>query len=131
MTPLILAVLTLWFIQSLIPASIQYMQSREHLAENLGIALRGRDNPPQMPLVGGRAQRAFRNLAEALVVFLPVALLIELRGEPEALALQAGWAFLALRVLYLPAYLSAVTGLRSTVWMGSVAALLVMASTLL
>ncbi len=126
MIPVILGALALWFVQSLIPASFQYMQSRADLGKNLGIALRGRDAPPEMPLLGARAQRAFRNLAEAMVVFLPLALLLEMRGDIEALALQAGWAFVALRVLYVPAYLSAVVGLRSVVWMLSVAALVAM-----
>lgn len=130
MTHVILAALALWFVQSLIPASFQYMQSRDDLGKNLLIALQGRDNPPTMPVLGARAQRALQNLAEAMVVFIPVALLLEIRGEPSALAVQAGWAFVALRLLYVPAYLSAVTGLRSVVWMMSVAALITMGWTL-
>jgi len=126
MIPVTLAALGLFFVQSLLPSSIRYLQSREQLGENLGIALRGRDDPPPMPVLGGRAQRALINLGEGLVVFLPLALLMEVHGLGDGVGGAAAWAYVGIRAVYVPAYLSAIPGLRSTVWVAGVGALGVM-----
>ena len=119
MTTWILAVLGLWVVQTMIPSTLRYTGDAEKRAENLQIALRGRDNPPPMPVMGGRAERALANLQEALPVFLTVGLLLEIHGDVPALATQGAAFFFVMRVLYVPAYLSAILGLRSMVWMSS------------
>lgn len=114
----ILAALAVFVLQTLLPASIQYLMGEGEIAANLGIALRGRDDPPPMPVVGGRAQRALANMQEALPVFLTLAVLaVVLDAEDPAGA--GAIVFVVARALYVPAYLSAVPGLRSAIWMGS------------
>ena len=49
-------------------------------------------------------------------MFLTVALLHEIRGTGEA-AVPWALGFFSARVVYVPAYLSGVPGLRSTAWM--------------
>ena len=65
--------------------------------------------------MGGRALRAQRNMAEAMPVFLALALLLEMKGAP-GLAVPGAITFLAGRALYVPAYLAGVYGLRTTAW---------------
>ena len=127
----LLAVLGLWFLQTLLATSIQYLGDPSKWSANLAIALRARDVPPPMPVMGARAQRAQANLQESMFPFLTLALLLEHRGDPGTLGLTAAWVFFGARVLYVPAYLSAIPGLRSTVWMVAVGALLAMVVALL
>ncbi len=115
----ILIVLGLWVMQTMLPTSFRYVLAPA-ADRNVSDALLARDAPPPMPTLGLRAERARANLQEALPVFLAVALLIQTRGEPSAMAVSGAMVFTAARVVYVPVYLSAkVPGLRSTVWLGS------------
>jgi uncharacterized MAPEG superfamily protein len=116
---LILAVLALFVLQTLLPASFRYLLAGPGTAQRLQIALGSRDTQPPMPPAGARAERALGNLHEALPVFLTLALLHVFQGNEHALAIQGAWAFLAARVLYVPAYLSGIFGLRSAIWIAS------------
>lgn len=121
MTTPILSVLALFVVQTLLAPSLRYLAGTDRGAgapDRLRTALGPRDAPPPETPLSGRAARALANLQEALPVFLAVALLHELRGSGVAAAPWA-FAFLAARVLYVPAYLSGVPGLRSAVWMSS------------
>ena len=120
-------VMGLYILQTLIPNSVRYF-SHEDLKEGLGIALGGRDEPPEMPVMGGRAERALNNMKEALPIFVTLALLTMLRGpEVEAAAGTGAMVFFIARALYVPAYLSGIPGLRSAIWMVSCAGLGMMA----
>lgn len=130
MTPFILAVLGLFVVQTIVPTALRYF-TQPALRPHLGDALRARDTPPPMPLVGSRADRALANLQEALPVFLGLALLVELKGVAAGLATQGALVFLIARVLYVPAYLTAIAGVRSTVWSVSWLGLGMMIATLL
>ena len=112
----ILAVLGLFVLQTLLPPSIRYLSAKEGLGARLGLALGPRDVQPPMPPLGARAQRALANLGEAMPVFLTLALLHLHFG----LVVGRGPAvFFVARVLYVPAYLTGVPGVRSAVWVGS------------
>jgi len=116
---LILAVLALFVLQTILPASFRYLLAGPGTARRLHIALGPRDTQPPMPPIGARAERALGNLQEALPVFLTLALLHVFQGSEHALAIQGARVFLAARVLYVPAYLSGIFGLRSAVWVAS------------
>lgn len=115
MTPWILAVLGLWLGQVFLAASFKTMLAPDPQAATAD-HLRGKDAAPEPSKVGGRAQRAKDNLQESLPIFLAVALLLEFQGDAGLLAQAGAATFLVARVLYVPAYLSAVFGLRSAVW---------------
>jgi len=115
----ILGVLALWVVQTLLPSTLRYTSDRSQLSQNIATALGARDDPPEMPVLGARAQRAVGNMLEALPVFISIALLLEIRGDPSSMAVGGAWFFLGARVLYVPAYLSAIPGLRSLMWMSS------------
>lgn len=115
MLSIILAVLALYVLQTFVPALIRYLFGEGELGHNLTDAVSGRDAPPPMPVLGARAGRALNNMQEALFVFLPLALLAVML-EASQMAVWGGLVFLVARVLYVPAYLSALPGLRTAVW---------------
>jgi uncharacterized MAPEG superfamily protein len=109
------AVLALFVAQTLLGPSLRYLGAGPGVADRLKVALGPRDAPPPDTALSGRASRALANLQEALPVFLTVALLHDVHGTGPIAAPWA-WAFLASRVLYVPAYLAGVPGVRSFVW---------------
>ncbi|MCU0881600.1 MAG: MAPEG family protein [Hyphomonadaceae bacterium] len=64
----------------------------------------------------GRAKRATANTMEALWMFVPAALVIELTGQGNALTAIACGIFLIARVIYIPAYLVDPPMVRSGAW---------------
>ena len=110
----ILAVLGLFIVQTLMPATIRYVLAGAGMAQRLRVALGSRDDQPPLSLLGGRAQRALDNMHEALPVFLTLAILHVIQQTAGPLAGQGAALFLLARVLYVPAYLSGIPGVRST-----------------
>lgn len=119
MINLILFVLGLFVIQTLLPASFRYLLAGPGTWPRLKIALGPRDTQPPLSTMGSRAERALANLHEALPVFLALALLYVNLDSQSGLATQGAWTFLIARLLYVPAYLAGVFGLRSTIWVVS------------
>ncbi len=131
MTRLIFAVLALFIVQTLLAPSIRYLLAGPGTGARLRIALGPRDEQPPLSPVGARAERALANMYEALLVFLTVALLHVVARTPGGLATTGASVFLAARVLYVPAYLVGVTGLRSLLWVCGHAGLAAMAIALI
>jgi uncharacterized MAPEG superfamily protein len=117
MVPWILSVLCLFVVQTLLPASIRYLGGLTEIGDRLKVALGPRDQQPPMPPLGGRAERALANLQEAMPVFLALALLQVMHPKQEDMAIQGAQIFFVARLLYVPAYLSGISGVRSLVWM--------------
>lgn len=114
MTWWVLLVLALYFVQTLLPSVTIALNASA--AERMDYALGPRDLVPGLSVLGGRLERAQHNMTEALFVFLPVALLIEIHGPASGLAVAGAAVFLAARVAYVIAYGWGVFGLRSVVW---------------
>jgi uncharacterized MAPEG superfamily protein len=124
----ILATLALFFIQTLLAPMVRWWgDGGRHLKAALG----PRDDPPPMPPTGARLDRALRNMIEAMLVFLPLALLVEMKGIGSGLAVQGAAVFFVARLAYIPAYVSGIPGLRSLIWMCGHAGLVMMAIALL
>jgi uncharacterized MAPEG superfamily protein len=124
MVLLILLVLALFVLQTLLPACCRYM-SGPQAGKKLLMALGPRDDPPPQTRVGGRAERALANMHEALPVFLALALVNLIVGTGD-LAVTGATVFLVARVLYIPAYLAGVTGVRTLTWAVSIVGLVMM-----
>lgn len=75
-----------------------------------------RDQPHEMAGLGGRLVRAHRNLLEILPQFIGAVFIVHAADSVSALAAWGAWIFFAARVLYIPAYLSAINGLRPICW---------------
>lgn len=128
MTLWILAVLALWVAQIFLPSGLRFLAAKDSQAY-FADHMRGKDDPPPDGPLVGRAQRAFNNLQESMPVFLGVALLLEIHGD--GVGVTGAMIFFVARVLYVPAYLSAVFGLRTVMWVGGWVGLAMMISALL
>jgi len=113
MTLWILAVLALFFVQTLLP-SIARVASGE--ADQIAFLRGNRDEEPPHTVYSGRMAHALRNMFEALPVFLPLALLAEMKGIESGWALWGAALFFAARLAYVPAYASGIVPLRSAAW---------------
>jgi uncharacterized MAPEG superfamily protein len=122
---LVLLVLALFVIQTLLPGRFREPAvpgAAGKLEENVG----NRDHVRPLTVVGQRAARALANMHEALPVFLALALMNMIAGTAAAMATTGALIFLVARVLYVPLYLSGVSWLRSLVWAGGWAGLIMM-----
>ena len=111
----ILLVIALFVIQTILPNRFREPAPEGTVKASLG----ARDNPPPYTIIGGRAARALANMQEALPVFLTLALLNLIVGTAGEIAVTGAWIFLLARLVYVPAYLSGIPGLRTLVWMVS------------
>ena len=77
-----------------------------------------RDTPPPTPLspLAGRLRRAMENHFEALILFGAAVMVVTLAGKTSPLTALCAWAYLAARVLYVPAYALGLTPGRSIIW---------------
>jgi uncharacterized MAPEG superfamily protein len=131
MTGWILGVLALFVAQTLIVPTTRYYMDPATRRRGFKMALGPRDKAPPLPLEGERAQRALKNMFEALPVFLTLALLIQIEGNATALAHAGAAIFLAARVAYVPLYMMGTFGLRTASWLAGWAGLLLMLAALL
>jgi uncharacterized MAPEG superfamily protein len=114
MTPWILAVLGLWLAQVFFAAGFRTVLADDAVGATMD-HMRAKDDAPELSKMGGRAVRAQTNLSESLPIFLALALLLEIKGAP-GLAVTGAITFLVGRVLYVPAYMVGVFGLRTAMW---------------
>ena len=119
LTTIILMVLALYVVQL-------FLQETSRFGFDLRGIVGNRDNQPAMSVVAGRLDRAKANMLEALPIFLALALLALIRGDDTDRTLHAALIFLIARVVYVPAYVSGISLLRSLVWLVGVASLAVM-----
>ncbi len=109
----ILAVLALFVVQTLLPnmarAASRDPAQRAYLRSN-------RDHPPPPTVMSARMDRALANMIEALVVFLPLAVLAAATGATGRWITTGAAVFFFARLAYVPAYGSGRAPLRSLVW---------------
>ena len=77
-----------------------------------------RDTPPPKPLakITARLGRALNNHVEALVLFTISVVVVTLGEKSSPLTQICGWAYLAARILYVPAYAFGWQPWRSLIW---------------
>ncbi len=113
MVTLILGTLLLYLIQTYLPPMIM---SRALGPNALRHAGGPRDEPLPPTVNAGRAKRALENMNEAMLVFIPLSLLAVHFGLNDGLAWAGAALFLAARIAYIPAYITAIGLTRSIVW---------------
>ena len=89
-------------------------------------AMGPRDEGRTLTGFAGRAQRAMNNMFEAMILFTPAVLVIELSGQKGPATAAAAWIFYGARIAYLPAYLFGWMPGRSLIWMAGFFATLFM-----
>lgn len=77
-----------------------------------------RDRPPsrQMSTLTGRLQRALNNHFEGLILFTLAVVVVTLGNQSTPVTQYAAWAYLAARILYIPAYALGWRPWRSAIW---------------
>ena len=118
MTIWIMTALALYFVQTLLPVSFRY---RGHPA-----SMTARDTMPEATPLVRRAERALVNVGEAMILFLPLALMT----RDAADAVLGAQVFVLARIAHLALYLLGVPYLRTLVWVISLVGLGMMAATL-
>ncbi|MBU2359691.1 MAG: MAPEG family protein [Alphaproteobacteria bacterium] len=80
----------------------------------------------------GRLIRALNNHFEGLILFTLAVVVLTLGDKATGLTAVCAWAYLAARVLYIPAYYFGLTPWRSVIWMvGFTATMLMLLSALI
>lgn len=94
----------------------------------VGYTSSARDRPPsrQMSARTGRLQRAMNNHFEALILFTIAVLVVTLSNQSSQTTQFTAYAYLAARVLYIPAYAFGWRPWRSAIWFVGFLATLVM-----
>jgi uncharacterized MAPEG superfamily protein len=77
-----------------------------------------RDRPPsrQMSTLTGRLQRAMNNHFEGLILFTLAVVVVTMGKQSTQVTQTCAWAYLAARVLYIPAYAFGWRPWRSAIW---------------
>ena len=78
--------------------------------------LSARDTPREVTGVSGRFVRAHRNLLEIFPQFVAALFVVHAAHAVGSLAAVGAWAFVAARVLYVPAYAFGPPGVRPLLW---------------
>lgn len=83
-----------------------------------GYTSSARDKPPsrQLSTVTARLQRAMNNHFEGLVLFTIAVLVVVLGNQSSGVTVACAWAYLAARILYIPAYAYGLRPWRSAIW---------------
>lgn len=84
---------------------------------DMGYLLSSRDQHRTLEGMLGRTNRALDNSVIALVLFAIPILVMGLRDAYTGQSLLAAQVFLAARIVYIPAYIFGIVGLRTGVWL--------------
>ena len=101
--------------------------------KTLGSAYLGsaRDEERRPEGMTGRVMRAHDNHLQALALFTIAVLVVVLGDASTETTINAAWTYLIARVLYVPAYMSAIPMLRSLIWLiGQIATVVMLVSAL-
>jgi uncharacterized MAPEG superfamily protein len=93
-----------------------------------------RDAPPkrQMSKTTARLQRAMNNHFEGLILFTLAVVVVTLGNQSTPVTQYAAYAYLAARVLYVPAYAFGLSPWRSVIWgVGFVATIIMIVAALI
>jgi uncharacterized MAPEG superfamily protein len=84
---------------------------------DMGYLLSSRDQHRTLEGMLGRTDRALNNSVIALVLFAIPILVMGLRDTYTGQSLLTAQVFLAARIVYIPAYIFGIIGLRTGVWL--------------
>ena len=84
---------------------------------DMGYLLSSRDQTRTLEGMLGRTERAFNNSVTALVLFAVPILVLAVRDGFSGESLLAAQVFIAARIVYIPAYIFGIIGLRTGVWL--------------
>ena len=85
-----------------------------------------RDNLPAITPLAGRADRTARNTLESFVLFSAIALVAHAAGITDPAVATGAQIFFWARVAYVPVYYAGIVWVRTVVWAGGIAGLVMM-----
>lgn len=91
-----------------------------------------RDKPVEITGTPGRLKRAMENHFEGLILFTIAVVVVTLGEQSTPYTETCAWVYLGARILYIPAYVVAISYLRTIVWavgFGATVAMIVAALT--
>lgn len=99
-----LTVLTLAALLQLVQLFLYALPAQSEVGS--GYLMSARDRPPSKPLSerSARFQRAYENHVEWLLPFAIAATVVSVSGQSTGFTALCAWAYLAARLLYIPAY---------------------------
>jgi uncharacterized MAPEG superfamily protein len=106
--------------------SASMLRSKGWTPDGMKIAFGNRDNAVEGSALAGRADRAAKNMLEAMVMFIAVVAAARFAGRGADAALGATVFFWA-RVVYWAVYLAGVPYVRTAVWFVGVAGIVMVA----
>ncbi len=111
------AELTVLALAALLQA-VQYVMYSVAANRQVGVdyALGPRDEGRALTGVAGRLQRALNNHFEALILFAIAVMVLTLFKITTPVSAACAWAYLAARILYVPAYVFGWVPWRSLIW---------------
>lgn len=112
-------VMVFWLLAGLAVLLVNiYLSAALYLpTEGLDAHLRGRDRQVDRGVLAARVERALVNLKENMPFFLVLGLLaLIVEGAEMGQAVLGSQIFVLARIAYIPAYLSAIPGLRSVMY---------------
>ena len=84
---------------------------------DMGYLLSSRDEHRTLEGMLGRTDRALSNSITALALFAPPILVLGLKDNFTGESLLASQVFLGARIVYVPAYIFGIQGVRTAVWL--------------
>ena len=96
--------------------TILFQQLNMSASQGSAYSLSNRDTPIEETPLAGRLRRAAKNGTEAVAVFAPLVIVSSIEGVSNAWTEYAAIAFMASRVLYLPAYAMGLVPIRTMIW---------------
>ena len=93
---------------------------------DMGYLLSSRDESRTLEGMLGRLDRAINNSVTAMALFAPAVLVIAIRDQSSGASLLAAQVFLVARIVYVPAYIFGIRGLRTLLWLAGFLATLIL-----
>lgn len=115
-----LTILALYGLLVALTLILQASHSMQQLG--MGYLLSSRDENRTVDGMAARFDRALTNSVTALALFAPAILILHAKGAFSATTLICAQIFLLARLVYVPAYVFRITGLRTGVWLLAFAA---------
>ncbi|MGH1577303.1 MAPEG family protein [Planktotalea sp.] len=85
-----------------------------------------RDTQIELTGTAGRLQRAMNNHFEGLILFTIAVVVVTYTDQSNAITMLCSFAYLAARILYIPAYVFGLAPWRSLIWFIGLIAIVVM-----
>ncbi|WP_102225490.1 MAPEG family protein [Acidimangrovimonas sediminis] len=83
----------------------------------MGYLLSSRDEGRTLDGLTGRLERAIANSVVAMALFAPAVLILSAEADFSGATLMCAQIFLIARVLYVPAYVFNIVGIRTLLWL--------------